>query len=365
MGFMEKLKNSAKTPEQKMALENCIGLFITGSQLYGTNTPASDTDYEGVFIEPPEYILGNKSCDEISFSTGDPNARNTSEDIDCKLYSLRKYFTLAQQNNPNKVEWFFVPTSKFVYKDDHYWDLIANNKNIFLSLKLKHSFSGYAKSQEHKLVTKKKRYEELKSFREVLREGLDQGKKIIGDLDLVEIHEHKKYHRETDTVGTHHIPRMKEKYHFIEYKRTSEDTDGIRVDNKDYNFGMSVQRIYDYVNKEVETYGGRLEYVKEYGFDVKFAAHLFRLYYEGLRLLKEGNLIFPMPEEEVKFMMDIKSGKYDLDFLLNKSKELEPQFEEAYDENKANLPFSPNHEEIDNLQRSMILEYWKEKKLLT
>lgn len=364
MDLMKRLRDSVSCEEQQMALDNCVGLFVTGSQLYGTSTPASDFDYEGVFIESPEYILGNKSCDEVNFSTGDNNSRNTSEDIDCKLYSLRKYFSLAQQNNPNKVEWFFIPNERFMFKVEKYWNQIIDNKGIFLSLKLKHSFSGYAKSQEHKLVTKKKRYEELKSFREVLKEGLAQGHLIIGDLDLLEIHEHKKYHRDTDTVGTHNVPRMKLKYHFIEYKRTSEDTDGIRVDNKDYNFGMPIQRIYDYVNKEVETYGGRLEYVKEYGFDVKFAAHLFRLYFEGLRLLSEGDLVFPMPEEEVKFMMDIKAGKYDLDFLLAKSKELEPLFETAYEENKAKLPYTPNHAEIDKLQQSIILEFWKDRKLI-
>jgi len=364
MDFMKRLRDSVTCEEQQMALDNCIGLFITGSQLYGTNTPASDCDYEGVFIEPPAYVLGNKSCDEVSFSTGDDKSRNTSEDIDCKLYSLRKYFSLAQQNNPNKVEWFFIPNERFMFKDEKYWNQIVDNKSVFLSLKLKHSFSGYAKSQEHKLVTKKKRYEELRSFRDTLQEGLDQGKEIIGDLDLLEIHEHKKYHRDTDTVGTHKVPQMKAKYRFIEYKRTSEDTDGIRVDNKDYNFGMPIQKIFNYVNKEVETYGGRLEYVKEYGYDVKFASHLFRLYFEGLRLLKEGNLVFPMPKEEVNFMMDIKAGKHDLDFLLEKSKELEPLFETAYEENKANLPYTPNHADIDKLQQSMIIEFWKDRKLI-
>ena len=361
MNIMEKLRRSINCEEQRIALNNCIGLFITGSKLYGTDTPYSDTDYEGVFIEPPEYILGNQSCDEVSFSTGDDKTRNTSEDIDCKLYSLRKYFTLAQQNNPNKVEWFFVPNNKFVYKDGKYWNQIIDNKDIFLSLKLKHSFSGYAKSQEHKLITKKKRYEELKLFREVLETGIALGGEIIGDLDILEAYEHKKYHKETDTVGTHYLKRMKEKYHFIEYKKTSEDTDCIKVDNKEYNFGMPIQRIYDYVNKEVETYGGRIDYIHEYGFDVKFASHLFRLYYEGLRLLRDGELVFPMPFKEVKFMKEIKAGKHNLDYLLEKSKEMEPLFDKAYEENKANLPHSSNQIAISKLQQDIILNFWKDR----
>jgi len=362
--FLNKLRKSISSEEQQIALDNCVGLFITGSQLYGTSTPESDYDYEGVFIEPPEYILGNKSCDEVSFSTGDPNTRNTSEDIDCKLYSLRKYFSLAQQNNPNKIEWFYIPNDKFIYKDPKYWDLIVDNKSLFLSLKLKHSFSGYAKSQEYKLVTKKRRYDELREFLQVLEEGLIQGKSIIGELDILEIHEHKKYHKETDTVGIHKVKKIKGKYNYITYMPTAEDTDGIKVDNKFYNFGMDIIKIHDYVNREVVKYGDRTKYIREYGFDLKFSAHLFRLYFEGLRLLKEGNLIFPMPEEEINFMMDIKAGKYTLDELLEKSKELEPLFDIAYKENLASLPYSPNQVEIGKLQQRMILEYWKDKELI-
>jgi len=364
MMMISELQKRVSSEEQQMALDNCIVLFETGSHLYGTSTVLSDHDYEGIFIEPPSYVLGNKSCTEVNFSTGNDKSRNTSEDIDCKLYSLRKYLSLVQQNNPNKIEILFIPGKSLVFKKEKYWNNIVDNKDFFLSLKLKHSFSGYAKSQEHKLLTKKKRYEELISFREILKEGLERGCKLIGDLDLIEICECRKYHSENDTIGVHLVKKMKEKYSYIKYKKTIEGTDSISVDNKDYNFGMSLQKIYSYVDKEVKKYGGRLEYLKEYGFDLKFCSHLFRLYYEGLRLLKKGNLIFPMPENEIKFMMDIKSGKYSLNFLIEKSKKLEFLFEKAYQENKAKLPYSPNFVAIGKLQQDMILSYWKENNLV-
>ena len=257
-----------------------------------------------------------------------------------------------------------IPEDKFIFKDERYWNKIIDNKNLFLSLKLKHSFSGYAKSQEHKLVTKKKRFEELKAFREVLIQGLYKGCETIGELDLIETKEVKKYHKDTDTVGVHLVKKMKDTYQYIEYKKTTEGTDSIRVDNKDYNLGMSVKRIYEYVDKEASKYGGRTIYIEEYGFDLKFASHLFRLYFEGLSLLESGKLIFPMPPKEVNFMKDIKAGKYSLDFLLEKSKELEPMFDKACEDNKANLPHSPDQVGIGKLQQDMILEFWKERNYL-
>lgn len=366
--MLDQLRKTADTPEKIMALDNCICLFITGSQLYGTNTPASDIDYEGVFIEPPEYVLGSLNCDEINFSTGDHNTKNTSEDIDCKLYSLRKYIQLAQSNNPNKVEFFFIPEEKFIFKDATYWDQIVNNKDLFLSLKLKHSFSGYAHSQRRKLISKKKRYDELKSFRKTIAKGLEKGATKVWEfvkvLDLVEIHHYKKYHKDTDTVGIHKTKKLKDKYDYIKWKTTEEGTDSIVVDSKEYNMGMDLKKIYKYVDGEFRKYGQRTTYIKEHGYDLKFAVHIFRLYFEGLRLLEKGNLIFPMPEEERKFMIEIKNGEYNLDFLINKTNEMEPLFEKAYKENKAGLRYAPDQHAIHKLQIDIMLSYWKHKNYL-
>lgn len=349
-----------------MALDNCIGLFVTGSHLYGTSTPASDHDYEGIFIGTPEYEIGMKSCDEVNFSTGNHNEKNTKDDIDCKLYSLKKYFSLAQNNNPNKVEYFFVPDDLFVYRNDKYWKQIVDNKDLFLSLKIKHSFGGYAHAQKKKLLTKKKRLDELRSFNEVLEQAMLQGAGTVGQmvekLDMVEVHTKKKYHPETNTIGEHKVKKLKTKYDCINYKKT--EVEAIVIDNKEYNFGMSLKKVYDYVKEEIAKYGQRTKYIEEHGFDLKFAAHLFRLYYEGLRLLTDGELIFPMPDLEKKVMMDIKNGNHELDFILESADRLEPIMDRAYDINKSGLRHSPDQQGIHELLVKMTLQYWKEKGML-
>ena len=357
--ILEFIKEKAVSEQQQMGLKNLVALFVTGSQLYGTNTETSDFDYEGVFIEDPEYVIGAKRCDEIDFSTNKENTRNTADDVDCKLYSLRKFMDLAKQNNPNKVEWFFIPEECMVYKNETYWKLLLEAKDLFLSKKIKHSFSGYAHSQKHKLVTKKKRLDELTSFKSDLEEMMSKpGVRIIGDLDMLETHYVKRYNKDMDALE--HLPnkRLKFPYEKIYYKMMEDGADSITVAEKSFNFGMPVKNVYDYVTKEVEKYGQRTLYVKEYGYDLKFGSHLFRLYYEGMQLLQTGNLILPFSGEEQQKMMAIKRGDYSLDQILQECESLEPNFDVEYDVSK--LRHHPDEEGISKLQMALHLKFWKE-----
>lgn len=337
---------SIDTPHKRLAYDNCIAIFLVGSHLYGTATPESDRDYEGLFIEPPEYVLGNKSCEEVEFSTKSTtknSARNTPKDIDCKLYSVKNFFYLAQKNNPNKVEFFYLPERNVIYTDGEYWPRIKAAKDLFISLRLRHSFEGYAMSQKRKLLTKKQRLEEFREFLAELDKVKDAeggfGKLTIGDVFTAA------YHSE-------HWP-----YKFITRSMTLEGTPSIHVQDKEFNFGMQVERIYEKVKANIERYGHRTLSLDERDYDDKFASHLFRLYYEGLRLLKEGNIEFPL--EENKFLIAVKRGEFSLEELLAKADSFEPLFEQAYLASK--LQHGPQQEEISKLQMELYLQYWREK----
>ena len=336
------------TPAQKIAKDNCIAIFLVGSHLYGTSTPESDFDYEGWFIEPPAYVIGNGSCLEVDFSTKSPSKfseRNTPKDIDCKLYSLRNFFGLAMKSNPNKLEHFFIPDRNIVYKNDAFYQRVIDAKDLFISLRSKHSFQGYAHSQKKKLLTKKLRLEELREFHLVLEKGLvdcDQPKVTIGDIF-------------STNWEAEEWP-----YKYILKSTTEEGTPAIRIQEKEFNFGMDAQVIYEHVGSILGRYGNRTLSLDERGYDCKFASHLFRLYYEGLQLLKEGTMEFPLVEN--KFLLSVKEGKYDLDYLLKRADEFEPLFEMAYLQSP--LQKGPQQDKISKLQQEMYLEWWREHKLI-
>jgi uncharacterized protein len=73
-----------------------IATFLTGSHLYGTNTPDSDIDTRGVFLPPRENVLGFRNC----FKAED-------KVTDTVYHELKSFFGYAQKCNPNIIEYFF------------------------------------------------------------------------------------------------------------------------------------------------------------------------------------------------------------------------------------------------------------------
>jgi hypothetical protein len=329
------------TGHQRLAVDNCIAIFLVGSHLYGSNDVNSDLDYEGIFIEPPEYVVGCKSCDEVDFSTksnSKKSAKNTPKDIDCKLYSLKNFFSLAQKNNPNKVEFFYMPERNIVYLNEKYWKQIEEARDLFISLKVYSSFLGYANSQKKKLLTKKKRLAELREFVAALDKAKITPKKIIGDI--------------FDFRQGSYWP-----YKFIDRTVTLEGSPAIRVQEKEFNSGMNASIIYEHAKAIIGSYGKRVKDLDDSGYDLKFASHLFRLYYEGLQLLREGTLTFPLVENA--HLLAVKRGDYSLEEILQRASEIEPLFDLAYQQSK--LRHSPDQDGISKLQTEMYLEYWREK----
>jgi len=101
--------------------------------------------------------------------------------------------------------------------------------------------------------------------------------------------------------------------------------------------------------------GTRKEYLEKFGYDVKFASHLIRLLTEGLELLIEGKLTFPITHN--RLVRDIKEGKLDLNQVLTKADQLEALVEESYV--KSSLPHTADLEAINNLQIQMLEDFWK------
>ena len=345
--------------EQKIAKDNLIALFKVGSHLYGTNTPESDEDFEGLFIEPPEYVIGVKNISEVDLSTNKTNEKNTSEDIDYKLYTVKTFFKLASNANPNKIEWFFIPDDNIVQQHP-IWGLIRDNRHLFVSKKLLHSFSGYAMSQRKKLAGKKKRYEELCEFQVILEDQIKKGIKRVGEMDIFETKTRKKYKAEIDRVVEMHYKTIKGDFEWIKYYQTQEGSDCIKINDKIYNWGMDINKIYGNVKKEVEKYGHRTKGLETLGYDGKFAYHLFRLFDGAIELLQAGEMKFPC--ERAEFYKKIRNGEYSLDELLEMSKDLDEQVHKIAEDSE--IPHKPDIKGIDELQQKIYLEYWKEKGLI-
>lgn len=241
--------------EQELAKTNLILKTVTGSHLYGTETPESDLDYMGLFIEPKEYVYGLHRCDQVIL-----NEKHKDTKMDYTCYSLMKYIKLARVNNPNIISMLYTPSQRISFVND-YGQRLIDNRHLFLSKKAYHSFRGYAYAQKRKILTK-------------------------------------------------------------------------------------------------TAVGKRKELIEAHGYDTKFAMHLVRLLYECLDIMSVGQLVYPTPHR--KLLRHIRAGEMELNQVLAESERLEKLIDQAYA--VSSLQWASNDEKIEQLQMSLLKDYWEEGK---
>lgn len=137
-----------------MALDNLIYKIRSGSDLYGTTIKGkSDTDFLGVFIPSKDFILGTYRVEQhIERSNSEASGKaNTALDSDYTCYSLPKFIHLLEMNNPTVLETLFAHDNCVLYCND-FGKMLIDNRDLFLSLKIKHSFCGYAYAQKSKMI---------------------------------------------------------------------------------------------------------------------------------------------------------------------------------------------------------------------
>jgi len=259
-----------------------------GSHLYGLNTETSDEDYIGVYLSTPDEIYGlqkSEIVDESVVSKQD-NGRNASDAVDCKYYELRKFCTLALTANPTILELLFARKENIIICDE-YGQMLIDNRDKFLSTRVKHTYLGYAHSQVAKSQVKSENLRILFKARDILKECCQNA--MLYNLT---------YYEEGEQL-------VVDKYEDI-----------IKIDGSFPNYviiadlKLNNQKIKDVVAKiefRINNATNRADGMLQHGLDYKFICHTYRLIKEGEELLKTGNLKFPLKDRDL--LMEIKLGK--------------------------------------------------------
>src|SRR5579871_2474548 len=78
--------------------ERVIHLFVGGSELHGAKVHGTDDlDIYGVYVEPPELVLGLEALPHFVWSTASNDRRDGPNDVDLTLYSLKKWGRVGLQ----------------------------------------------------------------------------------------------------------------------------------------------------------------------------------------------------------------------------------------------------------------------------
>lgn len=130
-------------------------VWVTGSTMYGMNTPGSDLDFTGVFHNPTEYL--NPFVDRLETRTSNNN--------DYSLHTAAKFANMLVKGNFNAIDLVFhkpVLTTEFVS------GMLELAKPLVLTQSVSKSYMGYIASQKDRLVGHRPRSPERKAQVEAL-----------------------------------------------------------------------------------------------------------------------------------------------------------------------------------------------------
>ena len=345
------------SPHMKWIEEGTVLLVRHGSHAYGTNTPASDEDFKGVCIPEKKYFLGTMHRFE--------QAELKAPDPDAVIYDIRKFFNLAADCNPNIIEVLHTDPADHFIVDDIGAEILEN-KDAFLSKKIKHTFLGYSVSQLKRIMTHKRWLMNPPDHQPTRQEyGLPETTLIPADQLMAAQAEIQK---ELDRFQFDFMEGLDESYKIeirniiaemlAELKITADKqfeaaarkiglTDNfIEIMQKERQYGNAKREFDQYQNWKKTRNPARASLEEKYGYDTKHAYHLVRLIRMCREVLTTGKVLVKRPDREE--LLAIRNGAWTYEQLIDFAEREDKSLNELYNTSTV-LPKVPDKEKLDQL----------------
>lgn len=300
--------------------DNMHYITMMGSVAYGVSSDTSDTDIYSFCIPPKEDLFPHLRGEIIGFGDakhGNDRFKNFQEhhikdigaekEYDLNVYNIVDFFQLVMENNPNMIDSLFTPQF-CVLHCTRVGQMVRENRKMFLHRGSWHTFKGYAYAQLKKCRPTDEYY---------CPECSSIGWEAVGDVVFGD-----------DRPSPNCSNCMKEDKVVPLKKRK--------------------------VNKKT---GKRKAAVDLYGFDPKFAYHIVRNLNEIEQILTEGDLDLQRSREQLKA---IRRGEWTLEQIEEYFERKELELETLYNENKANLPWGPKEEGLQDRVKNLLFQCLEE-----
>lgn len=362
--------------DKKYVEDHTIFECIVGSQAYGTNNEFSDLDYAGVMIPGKEYFLGLKRVDQFS----------DYDDVDKTIYDIRKALTLVADNNPNMLDMLYTP-ERCIVKTSKYWNKILENKQLFLSKRIRYSFSGYAIAQLNRIKTHRKfllnppKFEPKRSdfgLTETPMFPTSQIKAVCqAALEVIIESEREFFVAELDRIYGDYVVPLFSKYIVPEERILAIEwlQQGIK---SQLNAFSSLGHQYikdeyvDVVHRELQYFNAAQEWKQyqdwkksrnprradleaKFGYDTKHSMHLVRLLRMGKEGLQTGMLNVDRTNIDADELKEIRNGSWSFEKVEEYALQQDKDLAELY--LTCSLPKSPDREKISDLCVELVNEH--------
>lgn len=330
---------------------------IHGSRAYGTNTEDSDVDIKGICVPPKEYYLGFKEFEQY-----------TQKVPDLAIYEIQKFTKLALNANPNIFEILFVDDASILYMSPIIKP-IFENRDAFLSKKVKSSFFGYAKSHLKEIERTKKwlrdppnppkrsdfNLPEQDSFPKGLYDSFNSQVQSFIDtfqLDLSWLDDAERLEVTSAIKSQLYKAGLNAERIFSNLSRFS-DSEALKVLLKENEYRSAKREYEQYLSHLRDRNPKRLELEKKVGYDGKDAGHLIRLLFMAEEICSGKGVIVKRPDWE--YLLEVRRGEILLHKLMEQVDIQIKRIEEAYKTTK--LPNKPDEEKIQNIVMEIIYKH--------
>lgn len=344
--------------------QRTILVGLAGSHGYGLNHLRSDIDYRGVFIASKKYYLGfdrieqkDSGWDETGIFPFLDGNRDTA------IYELKKVIQLLAAANPNVLELLWLSHYPILTEVGQH---LINHRQLFLSQKVKHTYSGYAFAQIKKMETHRKwllnppqkkplpedfgtqdallTKDELNAFLEYLYNL------VRGKIEFLESAE-QLYHLLTADIDfkgmLKQYPLTDETLAYTQ-QLTNSRSDFIRLLQKSQKYQVALREWQAYQSWQRNRNPVRAEMERRSGYDLKHGMHCIRLLRSGLEILRQGKVIVNRYEAgDADELKAILKGEYSYEQVMKMADDIVAEMDVVYQQ--LILPQSPDLNQINQL----------------
>lgn len=356
-------------------LENTILCALAGSRAYGTHTETSDVDYKGIFIAEPNYYFGSARIEQSQGFEGHTFRGNLNGEThrlyltrDTEFFELRKFFKLAQENNPSILDALYSPE---IYYQGEVGKILVSQRDMFLSKAAKFRYAGYAHSQIQKierhrkwLLNPPKKEPDPKDF------GMTS-ELMVSKSELYAFCEYLFYLTKTrieycegaELLTAEFIHLLRENADFKQIYKDNiipsalvEYTAELASTSKEFVTLMQQAKAYQNAKDHWDSYQqwktnrnkDRASLEAKVGYDTKHAMHCIRLMRMGCEILQGKGVIVDRREAgDADELRAIRLGDYSFEHIQEMVKNYNEELETSYKESQ--LPHRPPSAEIENL----------------
>jgi predicted nucleotidyltransferase len=359
-----------------------ILLAVGGSRSYGIHTSTSDVDVKGVAIPPAAYLHGYlkrfEQADKPShmgqfldvLSEEERQISSTTK-LEGSVYELRKFIGLAVDANPNILDVLFCRDSE-VRLCTPLGEKLRAARELFLSAKARHTFSGYAASQlrrirghrqwllsppdhkptrsefglpEHTLIPA----DQLAAAAAAVRKQMDKWELDLSglpDAEILHIQDRiaSVIAEMTTALGLH----TQDDTRWLAAARTiGLDDNLVLVMQREREYEAAARHYKQYEEWKEKRNPARAELEAKFSYDTKHGAHLVRILRMGKEILLTGKV--NVWREDAEELLSIRQGAWSYDRLVEWAEQQDQELEEIYRDRKYVVPKAPERERIDQL----------------